>query len=104
MTFAMLLKAPLAISIRLFISPSHFPLSVIKCQRYINFLTCSIALPSIPAHSCLEYCTRYCAFVSANSLICYLMFTKNMDIDECGVHAIELYAAGFDTVSNLCLN
>jgi len=36
----------------------------------------------------------------ANSLICYLMFTKNMDIDECGVHAIELYAAGFDTTSS----
>ena len=47
MTFEMLLKAPLAISIRLFISPSHFPLSVMKCPRYVNFLTCSIALPSI---------------------------------------------------------
>ena len=47
MTFEMLLKAPIAIYIRLFISLSHFPLSVIKCPRYINFLTCSIALPSI---------------------------------------------------------
>ena len=45
MTFEMLLKAPLAISIHLFISLSHLPLSVIKCPRYINLLTCSIALP-----------------------------------------------------------
>jgi len=35
----------------------------------------------------------------ANSLICYLMFTKNMDINECGVHAIELYGGGYDTTS-----
>ena len=27
------------------------------------------------------------------------MFNKNMDIDECSVHAIELYGAGYDTVS-----
>ena len=47
MTFGMLLKVLLAISICLFISPSHFPLSIIKCQRYISFLTCSIALPAI---------------------------------------------------------
>jgi len=35
----------------------------------------------------------------ANSLICYLMFTKDMNIDECGVHALEMYGAGYDTTS-----
>jgi len=35
----------------------------------------------------------------ANSLTCYLILTKNMDFNECSVHAIELFGAGYDTTS-----
>jgi len=35
----------------------------------------------------------------ANSLLCDLLLTKNMDIVECGVHASGIYGAGFDTTS-----
>ena len=29
------------------------------------------------------------------------MLNKNMNIDECNVHGIDLYGAGYDTVSNM---
>ena len=43
----------------------------------------------------------YCFIVLANSLLCDLLLTKNMDIVECGVHASGIYGAGFDTVSQI---
>ena len=73
MTFEMLLKAPLAISIGIFISPSHFPLSVIKCPRYINFLTCSIALPSSVVFVVLYPCC--CSIVIILLSLLFILFS-----------------------------